>query len=226
VPEPGLTRLRLAGHEVQAALSWPSRPRGVVVLAHGRINDLGHPSLVAAALGAAGAGWACLRFNFPYRQRGEEEPDPFEVLTAVHGAAAEWACGELKPEVRRLVLAGKSLGARTAAAAALKLEPAGLIFLGFPLHPPRQPERASDRPLHGLSQPLLFVQGERDPLCRLEVLEGLIPGLRSPVSLKVIPQANHSFETPPGAEPRPWQVLQAIQTAAAGFLGSLNQAQF
>jgi predicted alpha/beta-hydrolase family hydrolase len=214
-------QLELAGRLVDTALLMPPGAHGAVALAHGRVNDLDHPSLEAAARGAALAGWAALRFNFPYRQRGADQPDPFAVLVETHLAAARWLLGRLPGPGRCLVMAGKSLGSRTALAALERVEAAGVILLGYPLHPARSRELRSGEPLRRLNLPLLAVQGSRDPLARPGLLAPLLASLPGPVERLEVAGGNHSFEVP-GGPARQQRVWQAIARRVEGFLKALN----
>ena len=215
--------LRLAGHGVETAVHLPPRAKGVVVLAHGRINDLDHPALLAAAEGAGLAGWGSFRFNFPYRQRGDAQPDSFTVLTEVHAAAAQRALDGLDPDSGRLVLAGKSLGARTALAAAGRLkQTGGLLFLGYPLHPPDDPGALRDKPLHDLGLPLGIIQGDSDALCDLAILREVLARIRPVPSLTIVPQADHGFGRPKGDHAPPAQTLEIIREAVRTWLESLG----
>lgn len=215
--------VRLAGHAVETAAFFPARAKGVVILAHGRINDLDHPALLAAAQGAHLAGWGSYRFNFPYRQRGDAEPDSFTILTEVHAAAARKALLGLGSLPGRLVLAGKSLGARTAAAAARTVERTeGLLFLGYPLHPPDQPENLRDKPLYGLGLPIGIVQGDSDALCDLNLLSRVLSMIRPAPTLTIVPQADHGFGLPGGDHEPPALNLEIIQEAVRGWLAGLG----
>ena len=215
--------VRLAGHSVETALHIPAKAKGAVVLAHGRINDLDHPALLAAAQGAHQAGWATFRFNFPYRRRGEAHPDPFPVLARVHAAAARWALGRPGLNSKRLVLAGKSLGARTAVQAATDgTEAEGLLFLGYPLHPTHDPDSLRDKPLHGPGLPMGIIQGDTDALCDLEILRKVMADLRPTPELTVIPGADHGFGIPRGDHNPPPQTLEAIGKAAFAWLKGLG----
>ncbi len=211
-------RLELAGHALDAEMVMPSEARGGVALAHGKVDDLDHPSLRVVARAAAAAGWACLRFNFPYRQQGRDQPDPFEELLAVHRAAARWL-GEQLPG-KPMVLAGKSQGSRTALAATASLEAAGLILLGYPLHPARSRQLRPDEPLARLCLPLLAIQGTRDPLARPELLKPLLASLPGPVSFLEVNQGSHAFAVP-GGETAQEAVWEAMARAARQFLTSL-----
>ncbi|MBU1274037.1 MAG: dienelactone hydrolase [Proteobacteria bacterium] len=214
--------LDLGGHMLTIDLLLPSRPRGGVVLAHGRVDDLDHPSLKAAAQGAARQGWAALRFNFPYRQQGRKEPDSFAVLLQSHLAACGWLAGQL-PQGAPLVPAGKSQGSRTALAVLEHLPAAGVILLGYPLHGSRSRRPRPGEPLALLRLPLLMVQGRRDPLARPEVLEPLLAGLPGPVRFWLVPGGSHSFAVPGGPR-RQEEVWGKLGREVESFLAGLAPA--
>ncbi|WP_454111294.1 alpha/beta hydrolase family protein [Microbacterium aurum] len=141
----------------------PSRPWVAVALAHGAGAGMTHPFLEGFARALTDADVTVLRFAFPYAEAGRRMPGP-----AAH-AVATWqavmpALGDIAPGVP-LIAAGKSYGGRMASVAAAEgaIAPAGLLYLGYPLHPPGEPEkmRASHLPL--VTAPQLFVSGTRDP---------------------------------------------------------------
>ena len=213
--------VHLAGHAVATSGFAPPGAKGVVVLAHGRINDLDHPALLAAARGAHQAGWASFRFNFPYRQRGDATPDSFAILTEIHASAADHALAEYG--VKRLVLAGKSLGARTAVEALRNgTRVQGLLFLGYPLHPPEDKTALRDEPLYDLNLPLKIIQGDSDALCDVEILSIILARLAPAPQLTVIPGADHGFGVPGGDHDPPARTLEAIQKAVTAWLDSLD----
>ena len=227
IDQPVRRMIRAAGHAVETALHTPAQPAlGLVVIGHGRINDLDHFSLKAAASGAVRAGWAAIRFNFPYRQRGDRNPDHFEALNAVHLAAAEYGLDQLGRPDRPVVMAGKSLAARTAIEAAKGLdrsENAGHIFLGYPLHAPDDFDRLRDKPLLGLTKPTLFVQGGADALCRPDLLDQVRAAMTAPTSLVRLPGLGHGFEpADPEADYSQAETATRIKRAAADFLAELT----
>lgn len=211
--------LELDGRELTIDLLLPAHPKGGVVLAHGKINDLDHPSLVAASLGAALRGWAALRFNFPYRQQGRSEPDRFPVLVKSHLAACRWLAAQL-PQGAPLVPAGKSQGSRTALAVLEHIPAAGVILLGYPLHSARSRGVRSGEPLAELRLPLLIVQGQRDPLARPELLESVLSRLPGPVRYWEVPGGNHSFEIPGDPEEQE-EIWRKIGRRVERFLEAL-----
>jgi predicted alpha/beta-hydrolase family hydrolase len=143
------------------------------------------------------------------------------VLVETHLAAARWLLGRLPGPGRCLVMAGKSLGSRTALAALERVEAAGVILLGYPLHPARSRELRSGEPLRRLNLPLLAVQGSRDPLARPGLLAPLLASLPGPVERLEVAGGNHSFEVP-GGPARQQRVWQAIARRVEGFLKALN----
>jgi predicted alpha/beta-hydrolase family hydrolase len=166
-----------------------------VILAHGAGGDMESPGLVAFHATLAAAGFLSVRFNFPYKERGGRAPDSKRVLEtcfrAVVGQVRD--CRALRP--RRIVLGGKSMGGRIASQVVAAGQPAdGLLFLGYPLHPAGQPQRLRVDHWERIECPMLFLQGTRDPLCRLDLLRPQLARLKADVRLHVIEGGDHSFE--------------------------------
>jgi uncharacterized protein len=186
--------------EVAAILDSPdgARRERAVLLAHGSGSDMGSELLEGVATGLCALGFPVLRFRYPYMQRIALEstrrpPDPAALLEAAHGAVLEHLL-ELEGGTRPL-LAGKSLGGRMATHLAAKgAEAAGLILLGYPLHPARRPDRLRSEHFPALVQPALFLQGTRDDLCDLEALRGALEHYAGRATLAVIEDADHSFD--------------------------------
>lgn len=186
--------------QVTGALSRPARGMKTaagVILAHGAGNDRDHPLLVSLAHGLSADDYSVLRFNFPYREARRTRPDGQPVLERTWKAAQE----TLRPHVvagGSVFGAGKSLGGRLASqmAAAGTLAVDGLIFLGYPLHPPGKTDRLRDEHLYEIDRPMLFFAGTRDPLCDLSLLLRVLNRLRAPWELEVIDGGDHAFKLP------------------------------
>jgi predicted alpha/beta-hydrolase family hydrolase len=134
-------------------------------------------------------GVAVLRFNFPYMEAGRRAPDPQPRLEACYRAVAEAVAAEF----RRVYLGGKSMGGRIASHVVADGFPAvGLIFLGYPLHPPGMPERIRDAHLRTVSVPMLFLQGTRDPFATPDLLHEKIQRLPTARSVEIA-DGDHSF---------------------------------
>ena len=182
------------GGDVSGLLLRPDGARLLYVLAHGAEAGMRHPFLetVARLLGERGIG--TLRYQFPHMERRASRPDPPAVAAAaVRAAAAEAA--RLAPGLP-LVAGGKSFGGRmTSTAQAEEPLPGvrGLVFLGFPLHPPG---RAGDQRAEHLAQvqvPMLFLQGTRDDFADLTLLKPLIKRLGQRATLHLVEGGDHSF---------------------------------
>lgn len=139
----------------------PADARVTIVLAHGAGAGMEHAFLAAVAAGLAAAGFAVVRFEFPYqhaaRSGPRRAPDRLPVLQET-----------MREIVRRhapppFVLAGKSMGGRVATTVADELGAAGVVVFGYPFHPPRRPEQLRTEHLRSLRTPTLILQGERDP---------------------------------------------------------------
>ncbi|MBP3035452.1 dienelactone hydrolase [Arthrobacter sp. zg-ZUI100] len=179
--------------EVTAAFAGPADATAAVVVAHGAGAGMDHPFLTGFTDALNDGGVATLRFNFPYREAGRKFPDRPPAAIAAWRAAMEAAAA--RTAGLPLWACGKSFGGRMASMAVAEgMTTAGLIFLGYPLHPPGKPEKLRDEHLYGLSLPMLFLQGTRDPFA--------LPGELEPVAERIGPNAvvqwidggNHSFE--------------------------------
>jgi uncharacterized protein len=182
---------------VSGLLQAPAEARACYVLAHGAGAGMTHPFMTAMADGLAERGVATLRYQFPYMEQGSKRPDAPKVAHAtVHAAVIE--ASRLVPELA-LFAGGKSFGGRmTSQAQAASPLPGvrGLVFLGFPLHPPGQPSNERAKHLFDVEIPMLFLQGTRDDFASLELLEPLCKELGARATLKLFQDADHSFHVP------------------------------
>jgi predicted alpha/beta-hydrolase family hydrolase len=141
------------------------------VLGHGAGSDFTNPLLRAVGRGLAERGFPVMAFNFPYAEAGRKRPDPAIRLQAAYRDAVVTAA-EALGAARPLVLGGRSMGGRIAShLAADGVRCAGLAFLGYPLHPAGRPEKLRTGHWPALGVPLLFVSGDRDRLCDLDLLD-------------------------------------------------------
>jgi predicted alpha/beta-hydrolase family hydrolase len=164
----------------------------VVVLGHGAGGNRKNPMLRALAGTLELAGRAAVLYNFPYAEKGLRRPDPPAVLESTTRAAAAFALAATR--ARRVVHGGRSMGGRIASQVVAAGERAdGLVFLGYPLHPPGQPERLRDAHLSRIAVPLLFVQGTRDAFAREDLLQVLMTRLGPNAELHRVAEADHSF---------------------------------
>lgn len=181
---------------VSAVYARPDQPTATLVLAHGAGAGMEHPFMRGFTDALNDLGVATLRFNFPYREAGRKFPDrpPLAVATwraAMAAAAAQAAAhGDNGP----LWAAGKSFGGRMASMAVAEgMEAAGLVYLGYPLHPPGKPEKLRDEHLYGITAPMLFLQGTRDPFATPEILVDVVSRIGPSAALEWVEGGDHSF---------------------------------
>ena len=212
---------------VSGLLQMPRHARACYVLAHGAGAGMAHPFMTAVADGLAERGMATLRYQFPYMEQGSKRPDTPKVThSAVRAAVTEAA--RLVPDLP-LFAGGKSFGGRmtSQAQAALPLPGVlGLIFLGFPLHPPGQPSVDRAKHLFDVKTPMLFLQGTRDDFAEMGLLEALCGQLGARATLKLFQDADHSFHVPARTGRKDSDVRAELLDALAGWIDkviSVNQ---
>ena len=187
------------GTPISAVSSRPADAAGTIVVAHGAGAGMEHPFLSGFTRAMHDEGFATLRFNFPYREAKRRFPDrpPVAIATwrAVMDAASAMAAEAGSPD-ERIWASGKSFGGRMASMAVADGMPAaGLVFLGYPLHPPGRPEKARDEHLPGITVPMLFLQGRNDPFAiPNEQLDEVVARIGGNATLEWLEEANHSFE--------------------------------
>ena len=179
---------------VSGLLLRPPGASRLYVLAHGAGAGMRHPFLEAIARALAERDVATLRYQFPYMERRASRPDPPAVAAAaVRAAVAEAA--RLAPGLL-LVAGGKSFGGRmTSTAQAEEPLPGvrGLVFLGFPLHPPGRPGDKRAEHLARVGIPMLFLQGDRDEFANLTLLQPVVKRLGDRATLHLVDGGDHSF---------------------------------
>lgn len=183
-----------SGATVSGLLLRPAEPIGCFVFAHGAGAGMHHAFLAELAQALSRHGVATLRFQFPFMESGSKRPDRPEVAQeAVRAAVAEAArrCPGMP-----LFAGGKSFGGRmtSQAQAARALDDvAGLVFVGFPLHPAGKPDTGRAKHLAEVQVPMIFLQGDRDALADIELMRGTVADLGPAASLHVIAGADHAF---------------------------------
>jgi predicted alpha/beta-hydrolase family hydrolase len=186
-----------AGEAVSGLWLAPGAPQACLVLAHGAGAGMSHPSMTAIAEGLAAHGVATLRFQFPYMERGGKRVDSPAVAQAAVRATV--AVARLQAPDLPLFAGGKSFGGRmtSQAQAQSPLEDVrGLVFFGFPLHPAGKPSSARAEHLAQVHVPMLFVQGTRDTLADLSLLQPVVRSLGERATLELVADADHSFHVP------------------------------
>ncbi len=184
-------------HRVSGLLQQPRDARACYVMAHGAGAGMTHRFMQSMADALAARRIATLRYQFPYMEQGSKRPDAPKLAHATVRAAVAEAMRRM-PE-RGLFAGGKSFGGRmTSQAQAASPLPGvrSLIFLGFPLHPAGKPSDERAAHLLDVHIPMLFLQGTRDELADLSLLQPMIERLGSRATLKLFEDADHSFHVP------------------------------
>src|SRR5467141_917207 len=176
--------------------------------------------IVNFAIGLAARGIDVVTFNFLYSEQGRRIPDPNDRLEACWRAVIAAVRPQMMSSADRLVIGGKSMGGRIASqvAAAGIAHLAGLVFLGYPLHPPGRPDRLRAAHLPAIKAPMLFVQGARDAFGTPEELRPIMSRLEPSPDLYVVADGDHSFKVPKRAGVTQKDIHNAIQDHVAAWL--------
>ncbi|HBZ72430.1 MAG TPA: hypothetical protein DEP35_22920 [Deltaproteobacteria bacterium] len=217
-------RVEITRSERVSALAYPATGRDrtgiTLILGHGAGAGQTSGFTVNLATELAARGADAVTFNFLYMERGRRVPDSNEKLEACYRAVVETIGNHEKFGRNALVLGGKSMGGRIASqiAAGDAADLAGLVLLGYPLHPPGQAEKLRVKHLSNIKVPMLFVQGSRDAFGTPEELEPFLKKLKSGVMLYVVEGGDHSFKVPKRSSVTQEEVYQAVYEQIAAWL--------
>jgi hypothetical protein len=216
-------KLDVGGTTVSTAWISPKSSVATLVLAHGAGAGMDHPFMAGFSRAIAEAAVSTFRFNFPFVERGKRSPDPERLLRDAWLAAFAEAASKVG---RRAVLAGgKSLGGRIASMCVADGMPAdGLVFLGYPLHPPGKPERIRDEHLYRVTVPMLFVQGTKDPFATPALLAKVVRKLGDRARLEPVEGGGHSFKVG-GVKANDREIGAALAQTAAPFVRRVATAR-
>ncbi|HEX7334199.1 MAG TPA: alpha/beta family hydrolase [Pyrinomonadaceae bacterium] len=193
--------------EAVTALLYPAAKKDraglTVLLGHGAGANQTSGFMRMFAKGLAARGLDVMTFNFIYMEQGRSVPDQKPKLEACYRAVIEATLKHKKLKKNRLVVGGKSMGGRIASQVMAGDEKetfaddvAGLVFLGYPLHPPGNPARLRVEHLEHIGKPMLFVQGTRDALGTPDEIQPFIKNLRPAATIYSIEGGDHSFKAP------------------------------
>jgi predicted alpha/beta-hydrolase family hydrolase len=194
---PDKMRIEVAPNQEVTALVYtagkPDLAGVTVILGHGAGADQKSDFMTRFATGLAVRGINVVTFNFLYTEEGRRVPDANKALEACFRAVIE-AVRDKKIGRSTLIIGGKSLGGRIASqvAAASTPDVEGLVFLGYPLHPPGRADQLRAKHLPDITVPMLFVQGSRDPFGTPDELRPIIKELKVPADLYVVEGGDHS----------------------------------
>ncbi len=187
------TMVKTTAGSVSALFDGPKDAAALVVLAPGAGAGIDSPFMDYVAAGIGKTGIRVCRFNFAYTEVGKKSPDRQPILEATYREVVEHIRTNESPA--KLFLGGKSMGGRIAShIAASGTGCDGLVFFGYPLHPPGRPERLRDEHLADVGVPMLFIEGTRDPFCPLDTLKRVIDERSLDAEVFVVEDGDHSLK--------------------------------
>src|SRR5262249_41438587 len=223
MPEP--FRVEIPAYQSVTATAYPAareHSAGVtLILVHGAGAGQTSAFIVSFAADLAARGIDVVTFDFLYREQGRRIPDPNDKLEACYCAVIKAVRQRMRTDRDALTIGGKSMGGRIASQVAARGigDLAGLVFLGYPLHPPGRPDRLRAAHLPDVKAPMLFVQGSRDAFGTPEELRLIVSRLEPSPDLYVIAGGDHSFKVPKRSDVTQKYVHRAIQDHVAAWLG-------
>ena len=198
-------------------------PPATLILGHGAGAGQRSAFMVDFAAALSAMGVDVVTFNFLYTQQGRKIPDRTPALEACYRAAIDAVRASVESARHALFIGGKSMGGRIAtqvAAADPALRLAGLVLLGYPLHPPGRPDQRRDKHLPAIARPILFVQGTRDAFGTPDELAPVLGALQPPPRLYVVAQGDHSFKLSRKDPAAQAAVYAEVQRAIVSFVSS------
>ncbi len=181
--------------EVSAISLIPEEYQSALIIAHGAGKDMASDFICRLHQGIAEQRILTVKFNFPYMEQGRKAPDRATVLESTWNAVIDRVLEDTGLDRKKLFLSGKSMGGRYATMIAAKpQEVGGIILYGYPLHAPGKTDKPRFEHLKNITAPMLFFQGTRDSLCKLEVLEPILSDLNPSPRLHIIEGGDHSFK--------------------------------
>jgi len=222
MPEP--FRVEIPAHQSVTATTYPAareHSAGVtLILGHGAGAGQTSAFIVSFAADLAARGIDVVTFDFLYREQGRRIPDPNDKLEACYCAVIKAVRQRMRTDRDALTIGGKSMGGRIASQVAARGigDLAGLVFLGYPLHPPGRPDRLRAAHLPDVKAPMLFVQGSRDAFGTPDELRPIVASLQTPAEVYVVEGGDHSFKVRKGAGIGQDDLYRAIQDHIAAWL--------
>jgi uncharacterized protein len=221
-------KLTVAVNESESvtAMLYPAakqeRARVTIVLGHGAGADQLSGFMRMTAAGLAARGLDAITFNFLYKEQRRNVPDAKARLESCYRAVIGAAVKHKQLKANKLVIGGKSMGGRIASQVAAEDSRgiAGLVYLGYPLHPPGRPDKLRDEHLKNIQAPMLFVQGSRDTFGAEEEIKAIIKKHRLPATLYVVASGDHSFKVPKSVNPQQ-QVYEEVMDEVAKWCREL-----
>ena len=221
---PEQLRVELSPQQSTTALVYPAAAKHsagmTLILGHGAGAGQTSDFMASFAGGLAARGIETVTFNFLYTEQGRRLPDPNDRLEACWRAVIVAVRRRMKSRSHALAIGGKSMGGRIASqvAAAGIGELAGLVFLGYPLHPPGRPDRLRAKHLPEVRAQMLFVQGSRDTFGTPDELRPIVTSLEPPADLYVVEGGDHSLKVRKAAGVCQEDIYGSVQDHIAAWL--------
>jgi predicted alpha/beta-hydrolase family hydrolase len=228
IMDPDAIHIGIDERDSVTALLYPAlkgkRAGVTVILGHGAGANQLSGFMVMMARGLAARGLDVITFNFVYKEQGRSIPDPKARLENCYQAVIKTAQTNRKLKQNRLIIGGKSMGGRIASQVAAVAPDgiAGLVFLGYPLHPPGRPDKLRDAHLKDIHAPMLFAQGARDTFGTAEEIRDVIKRLRLPATLYPIEGGDHSFKVPKSLGVLQQDIYEAVMDEVDKWLRKLR----
>ena len=219
-----------AGQSVTALHYAAGQPASgaAFIVAHGAGAGQNSPFMVDFARALASFGFDTVTFNFLYTEQRRRLPDRAPVLEACYAAVIGETRRRLESARDVLFIGGKSMGGRMAtqlAAAEAALPVAGLVLLGYPLHPPGQPHKRRDAHLPSVRRPMLVIQGSRDSFGTPEELAPAFGSLDPPATIHVIEGGDHSFKVPRADAQRRTEIDDEVRRTAVEWMTEIMRGR-
>src|SRR5262245_48378349 len=224
---PETIRVEITPSDHMTALLYPAAAASAIgvtlILGHGAGANQMSNFMVQFARELAARGIDTVTFNFLYTERRRRIPDRNDALEACYQSVIEaFRSRVVHNDIgrNRLAIGGKSMGGRIASQVAARpnADLLGLVFLGYPLHPPGKPDQLRSKHLPHIKAPMLFVQGSRDAFGTPDELNPIISGLPAPADLFIVEGGDHSFKVPKKAGIPQQQVYASILDQVADWL--------
>ena len=223
---PSELQIDVAPHGATSAIVYPAEQTAVaaLILAHGAGAGQRSPFITGFARAIAARGFDVVTFNFLYTEQRRRMPDKAPVLEACYRAVISTIHVEISAAKHALFIGGKSMGGRIAtqvAAADRSISIAGLVLLGYPLHPPGRPHDRRDAHLPSVERPMLFVQGSRDAFGTPGELSPILTRLEPAAVLHVVEGGDHSFKVARAGAAQA-AVYESVQRTVAEWMGTIS----
>lgn len=216
-------RVAVGADETTAVLEPPTGADtgAVFVCAHGAGGHMDDRGMVRLAAEVLSRGISVVRFNFIYREKRSGRPDAMPRLKGCFESVVARVLTEVEP--RLLLIGGRSMGGRAASMLAAEGYGCdGLLLLAYPLHPAGKPEQLRDKHLASIDVPVLCFNGTRDALCRQDLMETVLAGVRTSWDMHWLEGADHSFHVLKSSGKTDAEVLEEIGAATLRWVADLR----